>query len=105
MDTNTNNRHTSTVSMVYLTGTSSVGTKNTYAVGSNKWNSRLGSTGTGSTRQSTTAYGVYVNAASVSGSTMTMTIYYKYNNNNTGTINGNYTARIYGVKLYDLIGG
>lgn len=105
VDTNTNGRHTSTVSMVYLTGTSSVGTKNTYAVGSNKWNSKLGSTGTGSTRQSTSAYGIYVNSASVSSSTMTLTFYYRYNSNNTGTINGAYTARVYGVKLYDLIGG
>ena len=105
VDTTTNGRHTSTVSMVLLTGTSSVETKNTYTVVSNKWNSKLSSSGTGSTRQSTTAYGVYVNAASVSGSTMTMTIYYRYNNNSTGTLNGNYTARIYGVKLYDLVGG
>lgn len=105
VDTVTNGRHTSTVSMVLLTGTSSVGTKNTYTVASNKWNSKLSSSGTGSTRQSTTAYGVYVNAASVSSSTMTMTIYYRYNSNSTGTLNGNYTARIYGVKLYDLIGG
>lgn len=105
VDTTTNGRHTSTVSMIYLTGTSSVGTKNTYTVGSNKWNSKLGSTGTGSTRQSTTAYGVYVNSASVSSSTMTLAFYYRYNSNNTGTINGTYTARVYGVKLYDLIGG
>lgn len=105
VDTTTNGRHTSTVSMVYLTGTSNVGTKNTYAVGSNKWNSKLGSTGTGSTRQSTTAYGIYVNSATVSGSTMTLAFYYRYNSNNTGTINGTYTARVYGIKLYDLIGG
>lgn len=105
VDSPANNRHTSTVSMVYLTGTSNVSTKNTYAVGSNKWNSRLGSTGTGSTRQSTTAYGIYVNAATVSSSTMTLTFYYRYNSNNTGTINGTYTARAYGLKLYDLIGG
>ena len=105
VDTNTNGRHTSTVSMVYLTGTSAVTTKNTYAVGSNKWNSKLGSTGTGSTRQSTSAYGIYVNAATVSGSTMTLTFYYRYNSNNTGTINGSYTARVYGLKLYELIGG
>lgn len=105
VDSLTNNRHTSTVSMVYLTGTSSVGTKNTYAVGSNKWNSKLSSSGAGSTRQGTTAYGIYVNAASVSSSTMTLTIYYRYNSTSTGTINGNYTARVYGVKLYDLIGG
>ena len=105
VDTNTNSRHTSTVSMVYLTGTSKVDTKNTYAVGSNKWNSKLGSTGTGSTRQSTTAYGIYVNSATVSSSTMTLAFYNRYNSNNTGTINGTYTARVYGVKLYDLIGG
>ena len=105
VDTNTNSRHTSTVSMVYLTGTSNVGTKNTYAVGSNKWNSKLGSTGTGSTRQSTTAYGIYVYSATVSSSTMTLAFYNRYNSNNTGTINGTYTARVYGLKLYDLIGG
>lgn len=105
VDSEVNNRHTSTVSMILLTGTSSVGTKNTYTVVSNKWNSRLSSTGTGSTRQSTTAYGIYANSASVSNSTMTIPLYYRYNNNSTGTLNGTYTARVYGVKLYDLIGG
>lgn len=105
VDTTTNGRHTSTVSMILVTGTSNVSTKNTYTVMSNKWNSKLGSTGTGSTRQSTSAYGVYVNSASVSSSTMTLAFYYRYNSNNTGTINGTYTARVYGVKLYDLIGG
>ena len=105
VDTATNNRHTSTVSFVIITGTSSVGTKNTYTVGSNKWNSKLSSSGTGSTRQSTTAYGVYVNSASVSSGTLSMPIYYRYNSNSTGTLNGSYTARVYGVHLYDLIGG
>ena len=105
VDSQTNGRHTSTVSQVLLTGTSNVNTKNTYTVVSNKWNSKLSSSGTASTRQSTTAYGVYVNAATVSSGTMTMTVYYKYNNNSTGTLNGTYTARAYGVKLYDLIGG
>lgn len=105
VDTPTNGRHTSTVSQVLLTGTSNVTTKNTYTVGSNKWNSKRSSNGTGSTRQSTSAYGVYVNSATVSNNTMTLTIYYRYNNNSTGTLNGTYTARVYGVKLYDLIGG
>ena len=105
VDTTTNGRHTSTVTPVILTGTSDVTTKNTYTVGSNKWNSKLGSTGTASTRQSTTAYGVYINAASVSSNTLNMTVYYRYNNNSTGTLNGTYTARVYGVKLIDLIGG
>lgn len=105
VDTTTNGRHTSTVTPVILTGTSNVSTKNTYTVGSNKWNSKLGSTGTASTRQSTTAYGVYINAASVSSNTLTLTVYYRYNSNSTGTLNGTYTARVYGIKLIDLIGG
>lgn len=105
VDTPTNGRHTSTVSQVLLTGTSNVSTKNTYAVASNKWNSKRSSSGTGSTRQSTTAYGVYISAATVASGKMTMTVYYRYNSNSTGTLNGTYTARVYGVKLYDLIGG
>lgn len=105
VDTEVNGRHTSTVSQVLLTGTSNVTTKNTYTVVSNKWNSKRSSNGTASTRQSTSAYGVYVNSATVSGGTMTLPIYYRQNSNSTGTLNGNYTARVYGVKLYDLIGG
>lgn len=105
VDTVTNGRHTSTVSMVYCTGTTSVNTKNSFAVGSNKWNSKVSSSGINSTRQNTTSYGIYVNAATVSSSTMTLTFYYRYNSNNTGTINGTYTARVYGLKLYELIGG
>lgn len=105
VNTAQNGRHTSTVSMVLLTGTSSVGTKNTYTVVSNKWNTKLSSSGTASSRQSTTAYGVYVNSASVSSTTLSLPIYYKYNNNSTGTLNGTYTARVYGLKLIDLIGG
>ncbi len=105
VDTKTNGRHTSTVTGVLLTGTSNVSTKNTYTVMSNKWNSKLGSTGTASTRQSTTAYGVYINGASASSNTLTLTVYYRYNSNSTGTLNGTYTARVYGIKLIDLIGG
>lgn len=105
VDTTTNGRHTSTVSGVLLTGTSNVTTKNTYTVMGNKWNSKLSSSGTASTRQSTSAYGVYINAASVSNNTLTMTVYYRYNSNSTGTLNGTYTARVYGIKLIDLIGG
>lgn len=105
VDSPVNGRHTSTVSFILVTGTSSVDTKNTYTVAGNKWNSKLSSSGTGSTRQSTSAYGIYVNSASVSGSTMTLAFYYRYNNNSTGTLNGTYTARVYGLKLYELIGG
>lgn len=105
VDTATNGRHTSTVTPVILTGTSNVSTKNAYNVVSSKWCSKLSSTGTASTRQSTTAYGVYVNSVSASSGTLTLTVYYRYNSNSTGTLNGTYTARVYGIKLIDLIGG
>lgn len=101
----TNSRHISTVSMIYLTGTSNVTTKNTVAVGSNKWNIKAGSTGTKSTRQSTSGYGIYANSGTLSNGNITIPLYYRYNSNNTGTINGSYTARVYGIKLVDLIGG
>ena len=99
----TNSRHIGTISMVYLTGTSNVNTKNTVAVGSNKWNIKAGSTGTKSTRQSSTAYGVYINTGTLNNGNITMTVYYRYNSNNTGTINGSYTAHVYGLKLVDLV--
>lgn len=105
VDTVVNGRHTSSVTPVLLTGTSNVTTKNTYTVGSNVWNSKVNSSGTKSTRQSTTKYGVYINGASVSNSTLTLTVYDRYNSNSTGTLNGSYTARVYGIKLIDLIGG
>ena len=105
VNTLTNGRHTSTVSTVFITHQSSYGTPSNYAVGGNKWNSKLSSSGTATTRQSTTAYGIYANSATVSSGTMTIPFYYRQNSNNTGTINGTYTTRVYGVKLYDLIGG
>ena len=105
VDTQTNGRHTSTVSTVFITHQSSYGTPSNYAVGGNKWNSKKSSSGTATTRQSTTAYGIYANSASVSSGTMTIPFYYRQNSNNTGTINGTYTVRVYGIKLYDLIGG
>lgn len=101
----TNGRHTSTVSMVYITRQSSYSTPSNYAVVSNKWNSTVNSSGTATTRQRTTAYGIYANSVSVSNNTMSIPIYYRYDSSYTGTINGTYTARVYGVKLYDLIGG
>ena len=105
VDSVTNNRHKATVSLIFLTGTSNVGTKNTVAVSNNKWNCKVNSSGVSSSRQGTTAYGVYAYSGSLSSGTLTVPIYYRYNSTSSGTINGNYTARVYGVKLYDLIGG
>lgn len=103
VDTPTNGRHTSTVSAVYVAGVSNVANKDMFGVWSNKWNSKLNSYGKGQTR-SGTAYGVYVYSTQVSSGTMTLTFYYRYNSTYSGVIDGEYTARVYGVKLYDLIG-
>jgi len=105
VDSITNNRHTSTVSLVLVTGQSDISTKSNFSVSGNKWNSKVNSSGTASSRQSTTAYGIYASSVNVSSNTMSILLYYKYNSTNTGTINGSYTARVYGVKLIDLIGG
>ena len=105
VDTAINGRHTSTVSMVFLTGASDVNNKDGVYSVNNKWNSKLSSSGTGSTRQNSSAYGIYVSSPSINNDTLTLPFYYKYNSNYSGVINGTYTARVYGLKLYELIGG
>lgn len=105
----TNNRHTATVGVIFLTASSSVGTKNGATIATAKWNSKISSSGVTTTRVGTTAYGIYPNSCSVATSdsvtTATIPMYQRYNSTSTGTINGTYTTRVYGVKLYDLIGG
>lgn len=101
----TNNRHTATVGVIFLTASSSVDTKNGATIATAKWNSKISSNGTTTTNVSTTAYGIYPNSCSISSGTASIPMYRRYNSTSTGTINGTYTARVYGVKLYDLIGG
>lgn len=105
VDTVTNNRHTATVGFIFLTASSAVGTKDGGTIATVKWNSKISSSGTTTTRAGTTAYGIYPNSCSVSDGTATIPMYRRYNSTYTGTINGTYTARVYGIKLYDLIGG
>ena len=105
----TNNRHTATVGLIFLTASSAVGTKNGATVATVKWNSKISSSAVTTTRAGTTAYGIYPNSCSVATSnnvtTATIPLYQRYNSTSTGTINGSYTARVYGMNLYDLIGG
>lgn len=101
----TNGRHTCTVGLIFLTASSDVGTKNGATVATAKLNMKASSNGTTTTSASTTAYGIYPNSCSISSGTATIPMYRRYNSTSTGTINGTYTARVYGVKLYDLIGG
>ena len=105
VDTQTNGRHTCSTRLAWLTGTSNVNTKNTCTFATATWNSKLSSSGTATTRSSTTPYGVYAKAGTISGTNLTLTIYQRYNSTQTGTINGSYTMRVYGCKIYDLIGG
>ena len=105
VDTKTNNRHAATIAFIWLTASSTIGTKNGGTIVGNKWNCKLSSNGTATSRQGTTAYGIYPNSISISNGTATIPMYQRYNSTSTGTINGTYTARVYGLKLYDLIGG
>ena len=105
VDTQTNGRHTCSTRAAWLTASSNVTTKNGYTFATATWNSKKSSSGTTTTRAGTTPYGVYAKAGTISGTNLTITIYQRYNSTSTGTINGSYTMRVYGVKIYDLIGG
>lgn len=109
VNTVTNNRHTATVGLIFLTASSTVETKNGATIATVKWNSRISSSAVTTTRAGTTAYGIYPNSCTVATSnsvtTATIPMYQRYNSTSTGTINGAYTTRVYGVNLYDLIGG
>ena len=111
VNTKTNNRHAATTRLCWLTAGDNVSTKNGATFATATWNCKLSSSGVATTRSGTTAYGIYANGCTVSdGSTgdngqAVITIYQRYNSTSTGTINGNYTMRVYGVKIYDLIGG
>lgn len=101
----TNNRHTCTVGLIFLTASSNVNTKNGATIATAKLNMKISSSAVTTTNVSTTAYGIYPNSCSISSGTATIPMYRRYNSTSTGTINGTYTARVYGVNLYDLIGG
>lgn len=105
VDSVTNGRHCATISLIFLTAGTTIGTKNGGTVASNKLNIKVSSNGTYTSVQGTTAYGIYANSVSISNGTATIPMYRRYNSTSTGTINGTYTTRVYGVKLYDLIGG
>lgn len=103
VDTVVNNRHLATVGVIFLTGSSTVSTKNGSALYTTRLNFKSNSSGTVSSR--TGSYGIYPNSASISSGTVTMPIYQRYNSTTTGTINNAYTVRVYGANLLDLIGG
>ena len=108
VDTEVANRHTATVGVAFITNSTNAATKNAAVVANAKWNAKLSSASVTQTTSSTTAYGIYPNSCTVtttSNGTATFAMYARYNSTRSGTINGTYTARVYGIKLCDLIGG
>ena len=106
VDTKTNNRHAATIQTIWLNASSNVRTKNGATIATATQNDKLSSSGVLSSRANTTKYGIYVNSASTpSGGKTTLAFYQRYNSTQTGTINGSYTVRVYGVKLAELISG
>ena len=103
--THTNGRHVATVRLINFSATSSLSTRSATSVATSTQHYKLSSSGTMTQRSGTTAYGVYVNAATISTTTprtCTLTIYQRYNSTSSGTINGTYVLDVYGVKLQDL---
>ena len=101
--TQTNGRHVATGSLIWLTGSSSVSNKDNNNIATARWNAKKSSAGTMSTRSSTTAYGIYPYTVSIADGNATIKMYQRYNSTQTGTINGNYTTKVYGIKAVDLL--
>lgn len=102
VDSVTNNRHMGTTRWIALAGTTNSDTVSGATVANATWNARISSSAVKTTRASTTAYGIYPNSCTItttSNGTATIPLYWRYNSTQTGTINGSYTTRVYGVKL------
>lgn len=101
VDSVVSNRHVATLGIVTVYGDSDASSKNSAYQPSVKTNYRHNGTKLIS-RANNTVYGIYAKG-SQSNSKLTLAFYQKYNSTYTGTINGSYTARVYGLKLLDLI--
>ena len=105
VDTVVNGRHSCTVAVILFSATSNRNTKTGGSIATVKQNYKISSSGVTSQRAGTTAYGIYPNSITISNGTATIPMYQRYNSTSTGTINGSYTSRVYGLNLYELIGG
>lgn len=100
VDTLVSNRHIATFKLIELTGSTTVRQKNATNVSSPRINMKRSSSDVTTSASSTTDYGIYPKPSSIgSGGTLTLTMYSKYNSTQTGTINGSYTTKVYGIKL------
>lgn len=100
------NRHMATVAGIELTNSSDISTgKDSTLLITQRMNFRKTSQNKVQSRAGTNAYGIYPKTITLSSGNATISMYQRYNNTYTGTINGSYTVRVYGVNLYSLIGG
>ena len=102
--TKTNNRHYGTARVITLYNSSDATSRTSAYLSSYTQNWKV-SNNVVQLRCGTTAQGIYPNSCTISNGTATIPMYQRYNSTNTGTINGTYTASVYGVNLYDLMGG
>lgn len=101
-----NGRHIATVRpfFIYNNGSSGTSPKTTVTMTGGAWILRSNNSGTEYNRAPTSAYGVFPNACTLSDGTATIAIYTRYSNSYSGTINGNYQCKVYGIKLRELVG-
>ena len=106
VETRTANRHVGTANIIYLTASTAstdISVKDGATVGGGRFNTRLSNTSVmyayanGSTGQ-----GIYPYSCTINNGTASILMYRRYNATNTGTINGTYTAKVYGIKLSDM---
>lgn len=109
VDTKVASRHAATTRLIFLLCGTTIGTVSSATLATAVWNCKMSNVLTNATTRShTTARGIYPYDCTITttdNGTATMNMYQCYNSTQTGTINGSYTTRVYGVKLYDLIGG
>lgn len=107
-DTTVDSGHLATVRAAYVIGASagSYPTKSAGGLMMMCWNCQNSALGA-YTFRNTTMYGIYPYTMSLDFSTQkwSIPIFMRYNSGETGTIDASYTMRVYGVNLYDLIGG
>lgn len=104
-DTPEAGKHLATASVVFVTGQTRITSKDTTAIATAKWHCKIDSSGVVGSRTSTTAYGIYPSSvtANYQSGKVSIPLYVRYNAQTTSAIDSTYTARVYGISLYDLI--
>ena len=106
-DSKGNSKHYSTLTSVFLLASTDISTKSTISAVAPKWNAIVSSDGSVRTVYTTSAYGVYISSPTLTTTgtekRANLPVYARYNSTNSGTIDGSYTAEIYGFNIYSLI--